>query len=213
MPASVATMVTRLAPIDPSASGSGHADREQRHQGHQRDHRHVLEQEDGERGPAVAGTHLVPLGQQLEDEGGRRHCQPEAQHGSGRPWLADGQAYGGQRKPGDDDLQRAQAEQGAPHRPQPLRLEFETDDEHQEDDAELGGRGDRANADHRPRRVRAEDDADREQPEHRAETGALEQHDRRHAGAEQEHRGGQQLVEVHLLDQARFAARLPGSPS
>ena len=49
-----------------------------------------------------------------------------------------------------------------------------------------------------------------EQPQHRAEPGALEQDDRRRAGAEQQHRRGQQLVEVHPLDPARFAARLAG---
>ena len=90
-------------------------------------------------------------------------ARPKPEHQGGRPWLADGRRGCRQHQPGEHDLQRAEAEQGAPHRPDPRQLELQADDEQQEHHAQLGRGGDGAQIDHRPRRVRPEHDADHEQ--------------------------------------------------
>ena len=94
-------------------------------------------------------------------------------------------------------MERAQTEQGPPHRPDPRRLQLEADDEQEENDTQFGSRRDRADIDHRTDRVRPQDDAHDEQAQHRAEARPLEKDDGGGTRPEEQDRGGQDLVEMH----------------
>ena len=105
----------------------------------QRNRRDVLEQQHRERAAPHRRGEQVALVHRLHRDRGRR--QREREPGDDRRLPAAGpqrEAARGEHGAAQRELQRAAAEHRAAHRPEPLRLELEPDDEQHQHDAELG---------------------------------------------------------------------------
>ena len=81
---------------------------------------------------------LLALAQDLQADRGRRQRQAEPDDERALPVEPEREADAADRKPGQHELQAADAEHGAPHDPQPLRRELQADHEQHQHDAELG---------------------------------------------------------------------------
>ena len=159
---------------------------QQRHQDQQRHDDQILEQQDGEGHGAVGCGPLAALGQQLEDERGRRQ-------GEARPdddCRVDGNPER-QRDPEDDgagerDLRRAQAEYVIPELLEPPERQFKADGEQQKHHAELGQRPGALGIADEAEAVGADENAGRQVADHRARFQALEEGDDDDGGDQQD---------------------------
>ena len=129
----------------------------------ERNDRHVLEQQDGERALAVVLLQLPTLFEDLQRDRGRRQCQRKP--GDDGPAPVD--QVGGVGESADHDggqgqLRGAQTEYRATHRDQPPELELEADQEQQHDHAQLGDRNDALGRSKGGQSGRADDDAGNE---------------------------------------------------
>jgi hypothetical protein len=116
---------------------------QQRHDGE------VLEQQHRHDAAAVLALELEAIGHQLDDDRRRAHRERGAERDRALPAEAPGAAarreerdqrgVAGERgEHRQHDLAQAEAEDELPHAAQLRQVELEADDEHQEDDAELG---------------------------------------------------------------------------
>ena len=89
---------------------------QQRQQRQQRHDCHVLEQQDGERTLAVVLLQLAAFFQDLQRDGGRRHCQCQtSDNGSAPVDETNGIAKRADGERGKRQLGRAEAEYGTAH--------------------------------------------------------------------------------------------------
>ncbi len=110
------------------------------HRDHEQERRHhqVLKQQNGEDCPTACGPKLLGLGENRNDDRGRRQRQRQTKHGRRHRRLVEHQRQGAKRRRRAEDLQRAEAENEAAHERQTLPRQFKTDHEQQKDDAKLG---------------------------------------------------------------------------
>ena len=137
MTASAITACSNAVPrlVEHRTAGTRGQDRDE-HQ--DRDDREVLRQQHGKAGAADSGGQAFLVRQQFEHDrgGGQRQAGAEDDRLRGR--LAEQQRHTGEQRRGQQHLRSAKAEHQPPHRQQPLKRQFQTDQEQQEDDAELG---------------------------------------------------------------------------
>ena len=133
---------------------------QQRQRGEQRNHRHVLEQQDGECALTIVLLKLAALVQDLQSDGGRRHGQRNTRHHGAAPVEQAGViGEGADRERGQRQLGGAETEDGAAHGDEFAEFEFQPDQEQQQDDAELGDRNDAFRRAERRDPVWTDDDA------------------------------------------------------
>ena len=175
------------------ADSIGSPAHQHRHHDQQRRHRQILKQQHGETGAPDRQIEALALGEDGDDDGGRRHRQRRAQRQRRRRRLPQRQRQRAQQQRRQRDLRQAEAEHQTAHALEPLERQFEAHREEQEHHAERGDAVDRLDIGQRdpvePRRVL------REAPEPRRT--------QRHAGAEvAEHR-----ADAHAEEQRRDNAR------
>ena len=164
------------------ANGGG---TEHTHQRQHRDHAQVLKQQHREGFATVRAVHLAALGERRQCERGGSHRQCNADNEGARRTQIGPPRQRSQRGTAHQQVQRADAKNRAPQRPQPLTLQLQTDDEHQQRDAELGGVQDRLRLVHHADHRRPDHHAGEQITEHRAEAQLLEQWHQQHCGSEQ----------------------------
>ncbi len=153
---------------------------EQRQQRDQRNDGEILEQQDRERAPSARTAQFSALAEPGEDDRRGGHRQAEPDDDRGLPGLTERDGDRGNRDSREQDLRAAQTEHRLAQRPQPRRLELESDQEQQQHHAQLGdvqrgfGVADEAEA------PRADDRARGEIAEHRAQLQPPEQRDDDH---------------------------------
>ena len=113
-------------------------EREQRHQGNQRNGGQILEQQNGERGTAVPRCQLSPLLQHLQRKGGRGERDGKTKKQALNEIFAQAVRDDSEQCGADEKLGPSKAEDRAAHGPEPQGLQFEPDQKEQEHDPELG---------------------------------------------------------------------------
>ena len=178
----------RLDDADPQrpAFGARGRGRQQRQKGQHRDHRDVLEEQDGKGEASMAGRKLVAFGQRLQAKGGRRQRQGEPRDDRGLERQPERHGDAGEHDGGQRNLPAAQPEHRPAHGPEAPRLEFEADDEQQQNDAELGEVKDRLLVVDQVQRPRPHDHPRQHVAQHRAQSGPLGQRDDDHGGGEKD---------------------------
>ena len=183
-------------------------------QSEDRDHRDILHQQHAEARLAPFGAHQVLFGQGLDDNGGggQREDHPDRQRRLPGPVVDQRDAGDGER--GQQHLSAAQPEQLAAHCPQPLRFEFQPDDEQHHHHAEFGE--DLQGLDIHPQRreQRTDRHACEEISEHRAEPEPARQRDGDHAGDEDQESENEEtghLAPTLSADVIRYAAPVHSS--
>ncbi len=144
---------------------------EQRDEHQDRDHGEILRQQHRKAGAAHIGGQPLLLRQQLEHDRGGGQRQADAEHQRIRRLVAGERRNPGKRRRGGEHLQPAKPEHQPPHRQQPMKRNFQADQEQQKDDTQLGYSGDVPGvADGEPveRRKRADERTQPERPENRA---------------------------------------------
>ncbi len=140
---------------------------ERRHDDQERDDRQILEQENAHHVPPMRGREFHPLGKHLGNDCRRTHRQGPAQRESRRPAKAQKLQREHTRDGGDRHLHETESEHDSAHRLELRQAEFESDREHQEDDAELGEMAGLGRLRHPRERVRTHGDADQQVAENR----------------------------------------------
>ena len=163
----------------------------------------------------VVQTFLVR--QQFEHDRGRRQRQARAEDHRFRGRPAEQQGHAGEQRRGQQHLQAAKAEHQPPHRQQTMQRQLETDQEQQEDDAELGNAVDIpgiADGEPEQRRIFLIERAEPERPEQRAgaeiaehRTQAEAAHHRHHDARRAEH--DQRVAVIGDVDGGRGQNMLP----
>ncbi len=159
--------------------------RQQRHQRDQGNERQVLEQQHGEAVAPGAALQQLALRQQGQHDGGGGHRQPRAHHHCARPADAGRVRHRRESRAAQHKLRGAQPEHRPAHHPQPLRPQFQPDQEQQHDHAEAGDVGDLAHAGDQSQAGGADRHARHQIAEHAAEPGAARQRHRDRDGGEQ----------------------------
>jgi hypothetical protein len=154
---------------------------EQAEEQHQRDHGEILEQQHRERGLAARGRQQVLLGERGEPDRGRGHREAHAGDHADDQGLLEKQRDYGHGGNGEHDLDCAQAEDRAPHRPHALRVELQAEQEQQQHDAEFGELQHRVRIRDQPQAPRPDRHTRDEVAEHRAQSEPLEQWNGDHA--------------------------------
>ena len=122
--------------------GGDFAAAEQFHDDDDRHHHQVLEEEHAERDLPDRTGEAADVEEDLGDDRRRGQGERQADHQGKRRLGAERQSARHDRQRRRDDLDRADAEHIAAHRPQPVEGEFEADHEEQEHHAKLGERPD-----------------------------------------------------------------------
>jgi hypothetical protein len=125
-----------------------------------------------------------------------RHGGRHAQHHRRTMTLAEQRRQCRDRRDGQPDLQRTQAEDGAAQRPQPLRVELQPDQEQQQHHAQLGHLGDRGRIGDQTNPPGADGRPGHQVAQHRAQPEALEHRHRDHR-REQEYQCELEAFAVH----------------
>ena len=123
--------------VDMLRRGGGH----QRHHGDQRNRRQILEQQDREHLTPIGRPDFLAFGQDLQAEGGRGQRQAAADNRrrlAGEPEQEVGRRADHQQR--GQYLQQPGAEHRAPHDPQPLGRQLQSDNEQHQYHAEFGDR-------------------------------------------------------------------------
>mmetsp|Transcript_15007 Transcript_15007/g.58786 ORF Transcript_15007/g.58786 Transcript_15007/m.58786 type:complete len:626 (+) Transcript_15007:2270-4147(+) len=170
---------------------------QRRDQHQQRHHGQVLEQQHAHHQPAMRALQLQPLGQQLDDDGGRAHRHRRPQHQRALPAQLPAAAQ--HREPGHQQriaqhraadgqhhLHQAQAEHGGLERAQLGQVELQPDDEHQEHDAELGEIFDAGRVVREGQGIRPDQHPHRQITQHRRQLQRAAGHHTQHGGHEVE---------------------------
>jgi hypothetical protein len=196
----------RDAEPDPrvAAFGAG-ADRQERHQGEDRDRGDVLQQRDAEDAFARGRRHHVAFGENAQGDRRRRHRQADRRHHGQAPVDAARERAESEQQRRAEQLDAAPAEDRLPQRPQPLRLELEADQEQHQDDAELGDLQHLVGARHELQPPRADQDARAEVADDRAEAEEARDGNREDGGGEIDQTAGDPGAVFH----ARPPTRLP----
>ena len=157
----------------------------------------ILGEQDGKAGAADGRGETLLVRQQFEHDRRRRQRQARAEDHRFRGRLAEQQRDAGKQRRGQQHLQAAKAEHQPPHRQEAMQRQFETDQEQQEDDAELGNAVDIpgvADGEPEQRRIFLIESAEPERPEQRAgaeiaehRTEAEAAHHRHHDARRAEH--------------------------
>jgi hypothetical protein len=115
---------------------------EERHQGDQGDERHVLEQQHGKAVPPGGRGEEVPFGEHRQHDGRRGQGEAGAEHDRAGPRRAGEVREAGEQRRARHHLAEAQPEHRLAENPEPMRPEFEADQEQQHHDAEFRDRRD-----------------------------------------------------------------------
>ena len=112
------------------------ADGQKRHQGQHRDHGDVLEEQNRKGRLAALTAQPALFAERLQHDGGRGERQDHAQ-GDGHPPVHTQGETAGQGQARHRDLHAAQPDQPDPHVPEQAWLQFQSDQEHHDDDTEF----------------------------------------------------------------------------
>ena len=111
---------------------------EQWQQCHQRYNGQVLEKQDSKGRSAVTRAEFTLVAEYLQAESSRGECQSETYNQGCTYRNLKGECHQGDDRARGKNLSGAEAEYASPHDPQARRLQLDTDNEQQEDNAKFG---------------------------------------------------------------------------
>ncbi len=186
-----------LGKIRDSGIGAGC---EQRQQGEDRHHRHVLEQQDPKGALAIGLLQLAALLQDFQRDRGGRHGERKAADDGAAPACEpkrEGKAPQHRRR--QRELRCPEPENGAPQRQQAREFELQPDQKQQQHDAKLGHCDNGVGGSHQRKPEWADDDAGREISHDRGQPQQPCQRHADHGDREQQQGQQQQAVAMRLI--------------